>query len=251
MESSASLQLSQHAGGAEGRHRIDVTANAPGLQALHASAELAFALSAQDEEEIRWYLEDFLEFDEEPAPSIAAGGERRMAEVGEALFRAIFQANDDCRAVWHAIHRRLVHLIEQPRDLLLQAAHLAHPQPLLGEKFTISYPRGMAKLDRDVLGPGWPGQQERGSRPMQNSGELVERGQGWQRLASEPCPQVCLGDVDTVRDDLEAEARLPDRPVEHRRCDRHLDTTSHGPSHTMPVRQAPTFGHSRDHAAEP
>src|SRR5260370_5763050 len=65
-----------------------------------AETEFDFALSQQDRERFRWYLEDFLQFPLDPAPAIAQSVEHRMAEVGTDLFKHIFHANDQTRDLW-------------------------------------------------------------------------------------------------------------------------------------------------------
>ena len=97
------LRVSQHQASASGRHLIELTADVPGLQQFQASVEIDFTLSSQDQEDIRWYLEDFLEFDDEPAPTLAHGIEVRIAEIGEKLFRSVFEASDESRALWAAL----------------------------------------------------------------------------------------------------------------------------------------------------
>ena len=47
----------------------------------------SFTLSAQEAEDIRWYLEDYRDYQADPAPKIAKRIERRMHEVGRELFR--------------------------------------------------------------------------------------------------------------------------------------------------------------------
>ncbi len=85
------LRIVQHPGSAENRYRIEVSAeDIPGFQPQTLSTEIAFALSPQDRERIRWYLEDFLQFDQDPAPLIAERVEALMVECGEMLFRNIF-----------------------------------------------------------------------------------------------------------------------------------------------------------------
>ncbi|HXM45230.1 MAG TPA: CHAT domain-containing protein [Bryobacteraceae bacterium] len=72
---------------AEGENRYRVLAEFEN-GAVRRSAESRFELqvSAQDQEDIRWYLEDFLQYPMDPAPAIAARIERRMAEIGMELF---------------------------------------------------------------------------------------------------------------------------------------------------------------------
>ena len=94
------LRISQQPGSGPNRHQIAVNAEIPGFQPLSFSREIEFALSPQDGEKIRWYLEDYLQFDEDPAPQIAARVERLMAERGEDLFRKIFAGRDDAAQLW-------------------------------------------------------------------------------------------------------------------------------------------------------
>ncbi len=58
---------------------------------VRRSAESRFELqlTAQDQEDIRWYLEDFLQYPMDPAPAIAARIERRMVEIGADLFTTV------------------------------------------------------------------------------------------------------------------------------------------------------------------
>ena len=56
---------------------------------------------------MRWYLEDYLQYPQDPAPKIAARIEGRMAEMGAALFRDVFQANDDARDLWATLRHQL------------------------------------------------------------------------------------------------------------------------------------------------
>lgn len=61
----------------------------------------------QDREQIRWYLEDYLLHPHEPAPKIAQSIEARMNVIGESLFEATFQGNDDARDLWAQLRDRL------------------------------------------------------------------------------------------------------------------------------------------------
>jgi tetratricopeptide (TPR) repeat protein len=98
------LHINQQRGSAPTRHQIDVNAtDIPGLQAPSVSHEIEFELTPQDGERIRWYLEDFLQFDEDPAPQIAKGVEAFMAECGEKLFRSIFEGSNAGQLLWAAL----------------------------------------------------------------------------------------------------------------------------------------------------
>lgn len=64
---------------------------------IPTTAQFSFALSAQDQEDLRWYLEDYLEYPLDPAPKIAARVEARMRDIGMQLFKDVFYANDTAR----------------------------------------------------------------------------------------------------------------------------------------------------------
>ncbi|UVK53848.1 CHAT domain-containing protein [Mesorhizobium sp. AR02] len=57
-------------------------------------------MTETDQARLRWYLEDYLERSADPAPQVAAGVERRMADIGRSLFSAIFEANRDTIRLW-------------------------------------------------------------------------------------------------------------------------------------------------------
>ena len=68
-----------------------------------AEAQVGFGLSAQDREDVRWYLEDYLQYPVAPAPQIAARVEARLSELGADLFRQVFEANRDMTRLWDAV----------------------------------------------------------------------------------------------------------------------------------------------------
>jgi hypothetical protein len=78
------LRLSQFAEG-EGRYRV-VAEFENGRVRRSDESRFELQLSAQDQEDIRWYLEDFLQYPMDPAPAIAKRIEARMAEIGADLF---------------------------------------------------------------------------------------------------------------------------------------------------------------------
>jgi len=99
------LRLTQHAVG-EDRHRVEISLEGDGPRRT-AESTFAFRLSSQDQEDLRWYLEEFLQYPQEPAPAIAHRIEGRMKEVGTELFRAVFQTSDDARDLWAEMRNRL------------------------------------------------------------------------------------------------------------------------------------------------
>ena len=63
----------------------------------------SFSLSAQDAEDIRWYLEAYRIYPVEPAPRIAKRIEQRMGEAGRELFRLVWReatCGTRCAGAW-------------------------------------------------------------------------------------------------------------------------------------------------------
>jgi tetratricopeptide (TPR) repeat protein len=93
------LRLTQTPAG-EGSYHVEVALEAEGQPRQTAAAGFDFSLGAQEAEDLRWYLEDYLQHPHDPAPKIAARVERRIKDIGAALFRAVFQSGDDARDLW-------------------------------------------------------------------------------------------------------------------------------------------------------
>jgi hypothetical protein len=100
------LRLTQHNDSQTGSYRVEVALKGDGPRQT-ATVRFQFKLTQQEQENIRWYLEDYLQYLSDPAPQIAAKVEKRMAEIGVELFKAIFQANDDARDLWATLHQKL------------------------------------------------------------------------------------------------------------------------------------------------
>ncbi|MDA2912521.1 CHAT domain-containing protein [Acidobacteriia bacterium AH_259_A11_L15] len=93
------LRLTQ-ASEVHNQHRVEVVLEGVGPPGHAATARFHFRLTAQEQEDLRWYLEDYLQNPLDPMPKIAARIENRMAEIGTELFKAVFQANNDVRDLW-------------------------------------------------------------------------------------------------------------------------------------------------------
>jgi hypothetical protein len=91
----------------QAKYRVEIALEGDGLPRQAATAQFDFKLSAQDQEDLRWYLEDYLQYPLDPAPTIAARIEKRMAEIGTELFKAVFHANDDARDLWATLRAHL------------------------------------------------------------------------------------------------------------------------------------------------
>ena len=100
------LRLTQFADG-DDQHRVETVFEGDGRACQTAVSRFTFAMSAQDQEDLRWYLEDYLQYPLDPAPKIAARIEARMATLGAELFAKIFGSNDDARDLWAGVRHGL------------------------------------------------------------------------------------------------------------------------------------------------
>ena len=159
------LRLTQHTTG-EQRYRIECALDGDGTRRT-ANVEFEFALTSQEQEQIRWYLEEYAENAHDPAPKIAAKIEARLREIGQQLFAHIFKANDDAIKLWNNISDRFEHvrveIITEAQDAaalpweLLWDGHAGRPRRHLcpqlraGCENTIPAARGRA-ADSDSAG---------------------------------------------------------------------------------------------------
>ncbi len=100
------LRLNQTSEGG-GAYLIEVSLEGDNLHRSYSVSGCSFTLPEQDHEDLRWYLEDYLEHPFDPAPIIANRIERRITEIGGELFDSIFRANEDAREVWKEVAGRL------------------------------------------------------------------------------------------------------------------------------------------------
>lgn len=101
---SYTLRLTQSTVG-EDEYSVEVALEGGGLPRQTATSRFNFDLTAQDQEDMRWYLEDFLDYQQDPTPKIAARIEEHMDEIGTKLFEALFR--DDARDLWATLRNHL------------------------------------------------------------------------------------------------------------------------------------------------
>jgi hypothetical protein len=100
------LRLTQHAEAEADHYRVEVALEGDGARQI-AVARFPFKLTEQDQEALRWYLEDYLQQPFEPETQIAERVEQRLRDVGIDLFKAVFQADEDARDLWAAFRDKL------------------------------------------------------------------------------------------------------------------------------------------------
>jgi len=100
------LRLTQFVEG-ENRHRAEVASEDVGGTRQSAVSHFEFAVSEQKREDVRWYLEHFLQYPLDPAPKIAARIEDRTADTGRDLFERTFHSNRDASDLWATLRSRV------------------------------------------------------------------------------------------------------------------------------------------------
>lgn len=91
-----------HSSVSPGQHHVDVVLEKADGSRHTIVSQFPLSLSAQDQEDLRWYLEDYLQYPLDPAPAIASRIEGRMTEIGQELFRGIFPENNGAGKLWTA-----------------------------------------------------------------------------------------------------------------------------------------------------
>ncbi len=93
--------------GANDTYRVELEFEADKKPRQTAMATFELQIPEQDRENLRWYLEDFLQDPHAPTPTIAARVENRMVEIGADLFRKVFHFDEDTRDLWSRIRDNL------------------------------------------------------------------------------------------------------------------------------------------------
>ncbi len=146
------------------RYRVEVALEGAGPRQI-ARAELTFRLTEQDEEDLRWYLEDYLQWPHDPAPVIAGRVEQRIEQLGTGLFESIFEAGATTRRLWYAASEELsetrvevVTTVEEAASIpweLLREPGAEAPLALLAHSFVRAQPeaRRGARTPAEETGP--------------------------------------------------------------------------------------------------
>src|ERR1700760_3377912 len=154
------------------RHRVLLSVEVDDKPALQAEATFTFSMTPREDEDLRWYYEEYLLFQEDPTPLIAARIERWMVDTGTQLFRDIFD-QETTRTLWTTlapqlgetrveIHSEMKSASSVPWELL-RDPNADNPIALLARTFVY----GMAEpVADDQVADG------------QHEQELINRGEG-------------------------------------------------------------------------
>lgn len=116
----------------QGRHAIRLTLRRPGQPDLEGEATIAFSLSEHEHDDLRWYMEDYLQRDEAVEPIVVEQIEAMMRARGEELYRLVLAANLDTQAIWFAVRGQLAELRVMIRPLRGLQAVAAAMECLMG-----------------------------------------------------------------------------------------------------------------------
>lgn len=94
----------------DGHYPIRLTLKRHGRPDLEAEANIEFALTEQEQEDIRWYLEDYLQRADVVEAVTVEQVEERMKARGEELYTKVLAANGDTQALWFSIRNDLADL---------------------------------------------------------------------------------------------------------------------------------------------
>ncbi len=85
------------------RYRIELEIERGGKPGLRATSTFEFREDEAGSEDVRWYLEEYLQDPADPAPARAVRVEQRIQDVGTELFEAVFLSSADCRMLWDSV----------------------------------------------------------------------------------------------------------------------------------------------------
>ena len=92
------------------KHDIHLALKRPDQADIEAQAEIEYALTPQEQEEIRWYMEDYLQHAESVEEVHVQQIEERMKRRGEELYTKVLAANQNTQAIWFAVREQLADL---------------------------------------------------------------------------------------------------------------------------------------------
>lgn len=91
---------------------------------LQAEAKIQFALTEQEQEDLRWYLEDYLQRATDVETVTVDQVETLMKSRGEELYTQVLAANQRTQAIWFAIRNELADLRIEIASGVVEAASI-------------------------------------------------------------------------------------------------------------------------------
>ncbi|MCJ7821677.1 MAG: hypothetical protein MUQ26_01105, partial [Armatimonadetes bacterium] len=108
----------------DGHYPIRLTLKQPFAPDREAEATIQFALSDREQEDLRWYFEDYLQRAETVEPVTVQQIEALMKARGEQLYAEVLDRNDNARALWFSIRDQLADLRVEIATPVAEAASI-------------------------------------------------------------------------------------------------------------------------------
>jgi hypothetical protein len=106
----------------KGKHAIRLTLRRPGQPDLEGEATIKFSLTEQEQEDLRWYMEDYLQRAVAVEPVTVEQVEALLRARGEELYRLVLAATLDTQAIWFAVREQLADLRVEIASSIADAA---------------------------------------------------------------------------------------------------------------------------------
>lgn len=84
-------------------YRIEFALERKNDPRMTATAEFQYQVSAETQERIRWYLEEYPKALFKPDTELAKQVEKQIHTIGTVFFRTVFEANRDTQRLWDRI----------------------------------------------------------------------------------------------------------------------------------------------------
>ena len=116
----------------DGHYPIRLTLKRAGQPEMEAEANIQFNLTEQEQEELRWYVEDYLQHAEVVEAVNIQQIEALMKARGEELYTKVLAANQRTQALWFSIRNELADLRVEIATSVAEAASI--PWELMRDK---------------------------------------------------------------------------------------------------------------------
>jgi len=123
MSAQTTLRIRQNAAGS-GKHLVRLALRRADQPELEAEATIEFALTPQEQEDLRWYMEDYLMRADSVEDVQVEQIEQWMKRRGEELYTKVLAANMGTQAIWFAVREQLADLRVEITSGIAEAASI-------------------------------------------------------------------------------------------------------------------------------
>jgi hypothetical protein len=107
-----------------GKHAVELTLKRPDQPELTGEAKIEFELTPQEQEELRWYMEDYVTRTEAVEKVEPEQVEQWMKRRGDELYTKVLAANLGTQAIWFAVREQLADLRVEITTGIAEAASI-------------------------------------------------------------------------------------------------------------------------------